>query len=758
MLQKISLKIKIILLSLTGVTLISLFISFFSLFNFKIQEEEIKNKMLFTTVSLSDQISDQFYERYGDVKAFSLHFKGFTSNSREAINYLNSLIKFYGIYDLIIVCDLNGNVLSVNDESAEGKKINSEILYRENVAKLPWFKETVARKYLEDKQKGFTEVNFQDANFNELTEKVYKEKKYGTIFSTLIYNNKGEAIGVISNQTRFTWVESLAVRMYDNFIQSKLKSLQISLINKAGEIILDYRPNNAKNKEIVHDNELLNNINLVKQEFSPAIKVNQGYKGVEEAKNIRGKNIQINAFAPVEGDKMVDELNWKVITQIDENEAYSSITYLKYIFMVCFIIIITGSVYLSIYFSKNLANKLIEIAHALANGNEKLNKTSDEASQTSENLFVAATRQTASLQQSVAAVNEISAMMNKTVEMTENSRNSANENIQKVNQGKEIVNKMVTAMANIKAKNQDIMDQVTEGNIRISEIVKVISEIENKTKVINEIVFQTKLLSFNASVEAARAGEHGRGFSVVAEEVGNLAQMSGSASKEISAMLDNSINKVKSIISQTKTNVETIIEQSKYSMQQGEEISTECSQIFQEIANNSEKVTHIVFEIANSAKEQAKGVEEINHAMHELDSLTQQNNSIAQKSSHSAKDLLSQSFQLEQMANNLLNVVLGDLNKVNKKAILKGNNSPPPSKPIINKYIEKQNSYNKNISIVNNNNSRKNISAIGDSIKEKEIINVSENKSQTNFSENLKKPLNPIEEVPSYNDPRFEDL
>ena len=65
----------------------------------------------------------------------------------------------------------------------------------------------------------------------------------------------------------------------------------------------------------------------------------------------------------------------------------------------------------------------------------------------------------------------------------------------------------------------------------------IIQEIEDKTKAIDEIVFQTKLLSFNASVEAERAGEHGRGFSVVAQEVGNLAQLSGKSAAEINEIL-----------------------------------------------------------------------------------------------------------------------------------------------------------------------------------------------------------------------------
>lgn len=83
--------------------------------------------------------------------------------------------------------------------------------------------------------------------------------------------------------------------------------------------------------------------------------------------------------------------------------------------------------------------------------------------------------------------------------------------------------------------------RVGSGLQEIESISSTIRQIREKAKVINDIVFQTKLLSFNASVEAARAGEHGRGFSVVAQEIGKLAALSGQSASEIEQILNDGL-------------------------------------------------------------------------------------------------------------------------------------------------------------------------------------------------------------------------
>ena len=736
MIYNLSLKIKILFLSIGSILIISISSLILILNSFNHQEELLKDKLYLVTVDLSNSIQDQFYDRYGDIKTFSLYFRNLHGNSFDSVNYLNQVAEHYGIYDLITVTDLNGKLLYVNNKSPKGKKIGSEILYKKNFSSYLWFKETLNKKYLEDPKKDLTKVNFQDAQFNEILEMVYAEKIYSTVFSTFIYNSNGIPIGIISAHANFNWVENIVDKIYENFVKSGLNTVELTLVDKNGVIILDYDPSaNSGNINFIHDEKTLNKTNLFKS-WNVAENDKIIEDGVREALHSRRNIMQVKSFKSVVGKKIVDELNWKVIIRVDRDEAFSEIIKSKIIFMAVFLIILTCVILLNLYFGFSLSNTLMGFVNKMYTGNQKLNKTSIEATEISKELSSAATEQAASLQETVTAVNEISAMMNKTADMATLSRKKSDENKIKVTEGKKTVDKMVNSISIIKSNNQDILNQVLDGNKKISEIVKVIAEIESKTKVIDEIVFQTKLLSFNASVEAARAGEHGKGFSVVAEEVGNLAQMSGNASKEISKMLDNSIDKVKKIIDETKGNVEKILESSKNGIKNGEEVSKECEGIFEKILLNTEEFNNLVYEIANSSQEQAKGVNEINFAMHELDSVTHQNSSIAQKSSQTSSELLMQIYELEEIALNLVKTV-------------KGNKTNSIKKDIENKPDMKTKNKDKN----HNQYDKKN----EDKSKNR---NIDINKTINKKNENMKTKADELKEgeVPSYDDSRFEEL
>ncbi|MCX7978832.1 MAG: methyl-accepting chemotaxis protein, partial [Bdellovibrionaceae bacterium] len=103
---------------------------------------------------------------------------------------------------------------------------------------------------------------------------------------------------------------------------------------------------------------------------------------------------------------------------------------------------------------------------------------------------------------------------------------------------------MVGTSEQIKVSAQKFSEDMHGSIQELEAAMGVIRQVAKKTEVINEIVFQTKLLSFNASVEAARAGEAGKGFAVVAEEVGKLAKMSGDAATEISQIVEKGLSAV----------------------------------------------------------------------------------------------------------------------------------------------------------------------------------------------------------------------
>ena len=364
------------------------------------------------------------------------------------------------------------------------------------------------------------------------------------------------------------------------------------------------------------------------------------------------------AFQPVNGSKIVNAY-WNVASHFDDGEAFAARNQLVQVF--AGLIGVTAAIALvtALLFGLRLSRSMQIMVSKLYRQGEEVRDAAGQVSETSERLSSAASQQAAALQETVAAVNEISAMVGRTADMATQSRNTSQNSRNVANEGKRTVDDMLHSMTEIKDSNREILSQVEDGNKEISQIVKVIAEIGNKTKVINDIVFQTKLLSFNASVEAARAGEHGKGFAVVAEEVGNLAQMSGSAAKEISDLLEQSVVKVQSIVDQTGQKVENIIVGAREKVAIGEETAKRCASMLEQILLNAEEVNSLISEIATSAQEQARGVQEINSAMTELDNVTQQNSSSAAQASSLSGSLMVQSEALSELVVSLNRLVSG---------------------------------------------------------------------------------------------------
>jgi methyl-accepting chemotaxis protein len=158
---------------------------------------------------------------------------------------------------------------------------------------------------------------------------------------------------------------------------------------------------------------------------------------------------------------------------------------------------------------------------------------------------------------------------------------------------------------------------VTEAVGAMSEIEKSSSEISKIIGVIDEIAFQTNLLALNAGVEAARAGDAGRGFAVVAQEVRELAQRSAGAAREIKGIIQRSSSQV--------DNGVRLVNRS------GESLTL--------IVDKVRDLNTIVADIARAAAEQSVGLREINEAIASMDTITQQNAGMVERTSEETRSL-----------------------------------------------------------------------------------------------------------------------
>ena len=318
-----------------------------------------------------------------------------------------------------------------------------------------------------------------------------------------------------------------------------------------------------------------------------------------------------------------------------------------------------GTLIVAGYIISSPVSALKSIANTLSLAGDEVTSASGKIATSSQELSQATSSQAASLEETAASIEEMSSMVAKNTDSAQRTASTSEQSQRDAGQGKEAVERMMTSMNEINSSNEAIMKQTNESNQQLEEIVKVIQEIGAKTQVINDIVFQTKLLSFNASVEAARAGEHGKGFAVVAEEVGNLAQMSGNAAKEISEMLNGSIQKVESIVKDTKVKVEELIFSGREKVDTGIQIAKQCGTALDGIVNNVSTVSSMAGEISSANQEQSLGIAEINKAMGQLDQVMQQNSSTSQEAASAATQLASQAEALKSSVRQLIQIVDG---------------------------------------------------------------------------------------------------
>ncbi len=251
-------------------------------------------------------------------------------------------------------------------------------------------------------------------------------------------------------------------------------------------------------------------------------------------------------------------------------------------------------------------DKLSDLLLRLRDSSNSLMVAADEIAAENKDLSGRTEKQVSSLEETAATLEELGSTISTTAE------NSSH------------VHGLVSEVDTIVKQNGELMTAVTsrmhdihQASVKMSEIISVI----------DGIAFQTNILALNAAVEAARAGVQGRGFAVVASEVRTLAHRSATAAKEIKILIHDSVNQI----------------------DEGRNLVVKADTAMQEMVVNVDNTAQVMSEIAQASHEQSEGIRQINHAVSQLDTTTQQNAALVEKSAAAAQSLQEQAHLLSSL-------------------------------------------------------------------------------------------------------------
>jgi methyl-accepting chemotaxis protein len=356
------------------------------------------------------------------------------------------------------------------------------------------------------------------------------------------------------------------------------------------------------------------------REFAPWIERHQGDLSsgrsfVTWAEDAGSDERQLHVVSPV--TLGASDQIWYVVASLPEGEVLAEAHRIATMAVVVGVIGVALLMAVVFLIARSIAGPVGRIAGELGVGADQVRSASGQVATSSQHMAEGAGEQ-------AAALEEVASSLTQMTSQTQRNAGGAREASE--------------LMIGVRQQVQQSDAEMTAMSTAIDEIKDAATETARILKTIDEIAFQTNLLALNAAVEAARAGDAGKGFAVVAEEVRNLAQRAGEAAR----------------------NTAGLVERSQESSDRGVTSTGRVVTAFQSIAEQVERATQVVQDIARASGEQAEGIDQINTAVGQVDETTQGTAASAEESAAAAEELNAQADELHRVVRALESIVRGD--------------------------------------------------------------------------------------------------
>ncbi|PAW78873.1 MAG: hypothetical protein B9S32_05685 [Verrucomicrobia bacterium Tous-C9LFEB] len=296
------------------------------------------------------------------------------------------------------------------------------------------------------------------------------------------------------------------------------------------------------------------------------------------------------------------------------------------------------------FIASRISREVSEICENLGSCSRETVAASNQVSSASQLLASGSSEQAASLEQTSASMEEMTSMTKRNAENSASAKDLAEGASQAARKASGDIETMSEAMKAVSQSSEQLrvaMDKIESSSGEITQIMKTI----------DEIAFQTNILSINAAVEAARAGEAGAGFAVVADEVRALAQRSADAAKQTARIIKESSNSSRKGMEVTQKVAEDLANMNKSAQQ--------VSVSLEAIVSKASQVDEVIAEISTASKEQSAGISQVSIALSQMDKVTQSNAASAEETAAAAEELNAQSMELNHVVTLLEELVQG---------------------------------------------------------------------------------------------------